>query len=87
MQFAEGALQVGQQAIDDAINAVTDAELQDAMRGVLAPLLAAIDGASSYEDALAQAEAAYPRMDKAQLQSLLARGMFGAETFGRQTND
>ena len=87
VQFAEGALQVGQQAIDDAINAVTDAELQDAMRGVLAPLLAAIDGASSYEDALAQAEAAYPRMDKAQLQSLLARGMFGAETFGRQTND
>ena len=87
VQFAEGNLLDGQQAIDDAISAVTDAELQDAMRGVLAPLLAAIDGASSFEDALAQAEAAYPRMDKSLLQSLLARGMFGAETFGRVTND
>lgn len=83
--FAEGDSQDGQQAIDDAIAAVKDAELQAAMSGIFEPLLAAIEGADTYEDALAAAEAAYPRMDTAKLQSLLARAMFGAETFGRVT--
>lgn len=77
----------GQLAIDAAIAAVPDAELQAAMRGLLGPLLDAIDASDSYEDALATAEAAYPRMDKARLQSLLARAMFGAETFGRTEPD
>lgn len=77
----------GQVAIDAAIAAVPDAELQAAMRGLLDPLLAAIEASDSYEDALAAAEAAYPRMDKARLQSLLARAMFGAETFGRTEPD
>lgn len=62
-------------------------DLQDAMTGLFEPLLQAIEGASTYEDALAAAEAAYPRMDTAKLQSLLARAMFGAETFGRVTQD
>lgn len=81
--FAEGDSQDGQQAIDDAIAAVKDAELQAAMSGIFEPLLAAIEGADTYEDALAAAEAAYPRMDTAKLQSLLARAMFGAEAYGR----
>lgn len=84
--FAEGDGQNGQQAIDAAIAAVTDAELQDAMAGIFEPLLAAIEGASNFEDALAAAESAYPKMDTSKLQSLLARAMFGAETFGRVTN-
>lgn len=86
-QFAEAGLRDGQQAIDDAIDALPDDELQAAMRGVLRPLLQAIDQADSFEEALARAEAAYPRMDTRVLQSLLARAMFGAETFGRVTND
>lgn len=85
--FSEGDAQDGQQAIDDAIAAVKDAELQSAMAGIFEPLLAAIEGADTYEDALAAAEAAYPRMDTAKLQSLLARAMFGAEAFGRQSTD
>jgi phage gp29-like protein len=63
---------------------VQDSELQAAMQGLFAPLLQAIDGATNFEDALAAAEGAYPQMDKAKLQSLLARAMFGAEAFGRE---
>lgn len=87
VQFAEGDSVDGQAAIDAAIAALDDAELQAAMRGVLEPLLAAIEAADTFEDALAAAEAAYPRMDKARLQALLARAMFGAETFGRTEPD
>lgn len=82
--FAEGAQLDGQQAIDDAIAAIPDAELQAAMAGLMEPLLAAIDAAGSFEEALAAAEAAYPQMNTVKLQSLLARAMFGAEAFGRQ---
>ena len=87
VQFAEGDPVDGQAAIDAAIAAVDDAELQAAMRGLLEPLMAAVEEADTYEDALAAAEAAYPRMDTARLQSLLARAMFGAETFGRTEPD
>lgn len=40
--------------------------------------------ASMPEDALAAAEAAYPTMDKAKLQHLLAWAMFGGEAYRRQ---
>lgn len=82
--FAEGGQADGQKAIDDAIATIPDAELQAAMTGLMEPLLAAIDAADSFEEALAAAEAAYPQMNTAKLQSLLARAMFGAEAFGRQ---
>lgn len=85
--FAEAsALQSGQIAIDNALQAIDDTELQAAMADLMGPLLDAIDGATSFEEALAAAEAAYPRMDNARLQSLLARAMFGAETFGRASD-
>ncbi len=83
VQFAEGGAVEGQAAIDAAIAAVDDDELQAAMRGLLEPMMAAIEAADTFEDALAAAEAAYPRVDTARLQALLARAMFGAETFGR----
>lgn len=82
-EFSEAGFAAGQKAIDDAIAAVPDAELQAAMGDLFRPLLKAIDECSSFPDALAAAEAAYPQMDPAKLQSLLARAMFGAETFGR----
>lgn len=82
--FAEpSAMGAGQAAIDAALQGITDAELQAAVADILGPLLAAIEGADDYQSALAAAEAAYPQMDSAKLQSLLARAMFGAETFGR----
>lgn len=83
--FAEACGDAGQIAIDNAIAAVPDAELQAAMAGLVEPLLAAIEGALSFEEALAAAEAAFPKMDLNKLQVLLARAMFGAESFGRLT--
>lgn len=82
--FAEAGGDAGQIAIDNAIAAVPDAELQAAMAGLVEPLLAAIEGANSFEEALAAAESAFPKMDLNKLQALLARAMFGAEAFGRQ---
>ncbi len=82
--FSEAPLSSGQLAVDEAIAAVKDEKLREAMRGVMEPLLQAIEGASSFEEALAAAEAAYPKLDKSALQSLLARALFGAETFGAQ---
>lgn len=85
--FAEGAGEDGQAAIDQAVAAVTDAELQEALRGVFEPLLAAIEDASGFEDALAAAQAAFPKMDTAKLQALLANAMFGAAAYGRTVED
>lgn len=85
--FAEAsALLSGHQAIDTALQAIDDTELQAAMSDLMSPLLNAIEGASSFEEALAAAEMAYPRMGNDKLQSLLARAMFGAETFGRASD-
>ena len=82
--FAEpSTMGSGQAAIDAALQAIPDAELQAALADMLSPLLAAIEGATDYQSALVAAEAAYPLMDSAKLQGLLARAMFGAETFGR----
>lgn len=82
--FSEAAGGAGQKAIDNAIATVPDADLQAAMAGLVEPLLAAIEGANSFEEALAAAEAAFPKMNLNKLQALLARAMFGAEAFGRQ---
>ncbi|MCK9987611.1 MAG: hypothetical protein AzoDbin1_04083 [Azoarcus sp.] len=84
--FAEPGISDGQHAIDAAIDALPDEALQAAMAGLMEPLLAAIEAADTFEDALAAAEAAYPQMNPTKLQHLLARAMFGAEAFGRQTN-
>jgi len=84
VDFSEpGPLQTGQAAIDAALQAIDDTELQAALADMLEPLLAAIEGATDYQSALVAAEAAYPRMDSAKLQGMVARAMFGAETFGR----
>lgn len=85
--FAEPTALDGQAAIDQAVAAVTDAELQDALRGVFEPLIAAIEGAQDYEDALAAAQAVFPQMDVDKLQALLANAMFGAQAYGRVVSD
>lgn len=73
----------GQDAIDTAVSALPQGSVDAAMQALLEPLLAAIDAASSYEDALAALQSAYPQMDDSKLQALLAQAMFGAELFGR----
>ena len=85
--FAEAAgpdgNDTGQRAIDAAVAAVPSEDLQTAMADLMEPLLAAIENASSFEEALAAVEAAFPKMDTVRLQALLARAMFGAEAYGR----
>jgi len=85
--FAEAAGKdggdTGQRAIDAAVDAVSAEDLQAAMADLMEPLLAAIENASSFEEALAAVEAAFPKMDTVRLQALLARAMFGAEAYGR----
>lgn len=81
--FAQAAGDAGQTEIDKAIAAVPDSTLQDAMAGLVEPLLTAIEESNSFEEALVAVEAAFPKMNLNKLQALLARAMFGAEAFGR----
>lgn len=76
-----------QAAVDAALGAIPPDVLQGAMDTLLAPVLAAIDGASGYEGAMAALSALYPQMDAAKLESLLARAMFAAEVWGAAHGD
>lgn len=76
-----------QAAVDEALNALPGDVLHGAMAQILAPVLAAIDGADSYEGAMAALSALYPQMDAARLESLLARAMFAAEVWGAAHGD
>lgn len=77
----------GQLAIDHAVSAVPDEDLQVALEGLVEPLLQAVRESSSFEEALASVEAAFPKMEISRLQALLARAMFGAEIYGRAVDE
>jgi len=81
--FAEASGVQGQDAIDQALASIGDAELQDAMRGLLEPLFEAIEATDNFEDALAVVQQAFPKMDSAKLQSLVASAIFGGQAYGR----
>lgn len=70
--------------VEDPLDAIRDemlAEWEPVMSEALDPVLAAIDGASGYEDALARL-AALPGMDSARLIDALVKGMFAARAIG-----
>lgn len=75
--------EAGQRAIDEAVAKVPAKVLQSAMADLVEPLLAAIENARSFEEALAAVEAAFPKVAPVRLQALLAQAMFGAEAYGR----
>jgi phage gp29-like protein len=84
--FAEGGQIVRDQVqIDDALKQFKLADLSKAALALWEPVLQAIEGASSFEEALAAAEAAFPKMDPTDLQGMLANAMFNAQTFGQVT--
>ncbi|MCW8842403.1 MAG: DUF935 domain-containing protein, partial [Rhodobacteraceae bacterium] len=66
----------------DEIEAEMLAEWRDVSEDLLAPLEAAIAGASSYEDAMAALEAAAPDMRSSKLVETLVKGMFMARATG-----
>lgn len=70
-----------QAAIDAALAALTDTELQGQMATLLRPVLALAQ--SQPEQLLARLAGLYPEMDDSALMERLARVMFVAETWGR----
>ncbi|MCL2524601.1 MAG: DUF935 domain-containing protein [Betaproteobacteria bacterium] len=76
-----------QAEIDRALAAIPDAALDAAMQPIIEALTAAIDASDSYEEALAKATAALPDIPLDKLADLLLNAMFGAETFGRLTQE
>lgn len=81
--FSEAQLAPDQDALDAAVSKIDSAALNEAAAAMIQPVLDAIDGATDFEDALAKLQTAFPKMQAAKLQGLLAQAMFGAETFGR----
>lgn len=81
-QPAEGPSEfLDQQALDDALAAVSEGELNDAMVPVLAPIMElAAQGPGVLREELA---ALWPEMDDAELEERLTRALFVAELWGQ----
>jgi phage gp29-like protein len=71
-----------QQAIDDAINALSDEELQKQMEGVLKPIIQLIQGGNSYEEIMEKLVETFPDMDQNALEEMLSRAIFVSELWG-----
>jgi len=82
--FAEAALAShgDQAAVDTALRALPADAMQSAMAKMLAPVLAALDGADGYDGAMTALAELYPEMDTDALERMLARVMFAADVWG-----
>jgi phage gp29-like protein len=82
--FAEPAgTGLDQAALDALLDALPDADLHAQMEAVLAPVRAQLAQGRDYADMMEHLAATYPAMDTAQIEALLARLLFVAETWGR----
>ena len=72
-----------QTEIDRVLGTIPDETLDAALEDILRPLLAAIDKAGDFDDALARAAVALPGISVERLAGLLHNALFGAETYGR----
>lgn len=81
--FAEGTPAPDQVALDAAVQALDPQKLAEAAQQILQPLLDAVEAASSFEDALARIEQAFPQVPVDKLQGMLADAMFSASMSGR----
>ncbi|MEJ5227208.1 DUF935 domain-containing protein [Thermodesulfovibrio sp.] len=86
-QFAEVEKQDSpfpdQQAIDDAIDAITPEELQAQMEGVLKPIIDLINESKDYNTVMEKLINTYPDMDTKAIEDMLARAIFVSELWGR----
>lgn len=78
--IASGALD--QAAIDAALVAISPDVMQAQMEQFIGPLLAALQNAGGYEEAMAVLAGKFPTLDAGKLESLLTRAMFAAELWG-----
>lgn len=81
--FAEGSPAPDQVALDAAVQALDPQALAQAAQQILQPLLDAVEASTSFEDALARIEAAFPQVPVDKLQGMLADAMFSASMSGR----
>ena len=72
-----------QDAIDAAMDALSDEALNADARAMIAPLLSAVNKGLPPEQLLGQLAELYPRMDTAGLQQRLARVLFVSKVWGR----
>jgi phage gp29-like protein len=91
-EFAEGRADEGvgmadQVALDAALNAVADGQLQDQMRAVLAPVFEQLRHAQDPQALLGWLAERFPGLDGDALQERLARLMFAAQVWGRLHGD
>lgn len=71
-----------QAALDAALDAIPADALQALSEGMLRPVLAALEAAGGFEEALAALAARFPEMDGARIEEALGRAMFAAEMWG-----
>jgi len=76
-----------QAALDAAIAALPAEAIQAAMEAIVKPALDVLREGATPDEAMNQLTEAYPDMDSAALQALLARAMFVADVWGRLTAD
>ncbi len=72
-----------QQAIDQAVEKLSPADLQKQMEGVLKPVIELIQKGTSPEDVMKDLVKAYPDMDTKAIEQMLARAIFVSECWGR----
>lgn len=76
-----------QAAIDAALAALPPELLQAQMEQMIGGLLAELESAGGYEQAMALLANKFPTLDASKLESLLARAMFAAEVWGMAHGD
>lgn len=82
LSAAAGQVIPDQAAVDAALDAIPPEVLQAQMEQIIGPLLAALQGAGGYEEAMAILAGKYPALDAGKLEAMLARAMFAAEVWG-----
>jgi len=72
-----------QQALDDVMNALPDAQLAIQMQTLLKPVIDMINKGNDSTDVLGALAEIYPKLDTASLEDLLARLIFTSQLWGR----
>lgn len=75
-----------QKAIDKMINSLDPVQLQKESEGMLKPVIALINKGDDYQSVMKNLTSTFPNMDSEQLEIMLTRAYFIAETIGRLEN-
>lgn len=76
------ATQNPEDPIDNAVSDLNAADLQKQMEGVLKPVIDLINSGSSFDDIMKDMVKAYPKMNSADIEEMLARALFVSESWG-----